>query len=142
MEPLMLPGSFRRYFPSSPNPISPIPILPNFSPHFALWRLSLISPPTHFALYHFSPLPPRPIIFSPTYHFALLPIHPLPIRRFAQCHLAPLSFRPCTTSPNANLPIYHLALLSCHHSVSVSLKLLTTAHDFLVLEPKQLPGTG
>ena len=111
--------------PSSPNPISPIPISPKFSSLFALCRL---------APYPFCLLPLCPIATSPNHLFThspfrLLPIHPLPI---VQCHLAPFSFRPFTTSPNAILPIYHLASLSFHHSVSFSPKLLTTAHDFLV----------
>ena len=124
----------QRCFPSSPNPISPIPITPNFSSHFTLCLLA----PTHFALYHLAPLPPRPILFSPTYHFALWPIPPLPIRLMPSC---PFLISPFATSPNAVLPIYHLAPLSFHHSVSVSLNLLTTAHDSLVLELKQLPDT-
>ena len=114
-----------RRLPSLPNPISLIPISPDFSSNFALCRLA----PTHFALYHFASVPTRPIIFLPTYHFALFPIRPM------------LS-RPFTISSNTILPIYYLASVSFHHSVSVSLKLLTTAHDFLVLEPRQLPGTG
>ena len=120
-------------------PVCPIPfrLLP-FRPTFLPISPSVVSPLTHFALYHFALLPPRPIIFSPYYHFALLPIHPLPIRpmpsrsliiwplhHFAQCHFAHLSSRP----------------LLFHHSVSASQKLLTIAHDFLVLEPKKLPGT-
>ena len=101
--------TFYGCLPSSPDPISPIPILPNFSSHFAIYRLD----PTHFA-----PLPPRLIIFSPTYHFALLPIHPLPIRqmpsrpftilphhRFAQCQFCPFIIS----------PLYHFITLFQFH---------------------------
>ena len=111
-------------------PFHPFPSRPTFLPISS----SVVSPPTHFALYHFAPLSPRPIIFLPTYHFALLPIHPLPIR--------PMLSRPFIISPLQYFTQCHFAHLSFHHSVSLSLKLLITAHDFLVLEPKQLPGTG
>ena len=94
-----------------------LPSLPNFSSHFALCRLA----PTHFALYilplcHLAQSSFCPLTIYPFCQFTLF--------RFAQCHLALLSFRPFTTSPNAILPFYHLAPLSFHHTVSVSLKLL------------------
>ena len=114
----------KRCLPSLPIPISP----------------SAVSPPTHFVLYHFAPLLPRPFIFLRTYHFALLPFHPLPIRpmlsrlfyHFAHSPLRPMPFCPFIISP-----LYHFITL-----FQFLLKLLTTAHDFLVLEPKQLPRTG
>ena len=84
---------------------------------------------SQFALYRFAPLPLRSTIFSPTYHFALLPIHPLPICPMPSC---PFIILPLHHFPHAILPIYRLNPLSFHHSVS--LNLLTTAHDFLVLE--------
>ena len=125
---------FNGVLPVRQIPFCPFPFRPTFLPISPF----TVSPPTHFALYHFAPLPPRPIIFSPTYHFPLLPIHALSIRPTPS---RPLLFHPFTTSPNAILPIYHLATFSFHHSISVSLKLLNTAHDFLVLELKQLPGS-
>ena len=84
-------------------PVCPFPFRPTFLPISPFTVL----PSTHFALYHFAPLPPRLIIFSPTYLFALLPINPLPIRpmpsppfiistfhHFTQYHFAHLSLRP------------------------------------------------
>ena len=85
-------------FPVCPIPFRPFPSRPTFLPISP----SAISPPTHFALYHFAPLPPRPIIFLSTYHFALLPIHPLlicpnaisPLYHFAPSLLRPMPFCP------------------------------------------------
>ena len=121
--------SLKGVFHVRPIQFRPFPFCPIFLPisPFA------VSPPTHFALYQFAPLPPRPNIFSLTYHFALLPIHPLPIRSMPS---RPFFIFPFTTSPNAILPICHLAPLSFHHSISFSLNLFATAHDSLVLEPK------
>ena len=94
-------------FPVCQIPFRPFPFRPTILPISPFTVL----PPTHFALYHFAPLPPLPIIFSPTHHFALMPIHPLlicpmpsrpfiisPLHQFAQCHFAHLSSRPIITS--------------------------------------------
>ena len=116
--------TFSGCLPSLPNPISP-----NFSSHFAL---------CHLAPYPFCPLPFCPFAVSPNHLFAHLPFHPL---RICPNAISPFIISPFTTLAYAILPIYHHAPLSFHHSVSVSLKLLTTSHNFLLLEPKHLPGT-
>ena len=85
-----------------------------------------------------------PVTILSHYHLAQSSVCPLTISSFCQftlcpvtqCHLAPLWIRPFTTLPNPILPIYHLTPISFHNSVS--LNRLTTAHDFLILEPK--PG--
>ena len=67
-----------------PNLIAPIPISPNFSSHFALYRL---------AAYPFCPLP-----FLPHCHLA-------------QSSFCPLTFAnsPFADLPNATSPLYHFA---------------------------------
>ena len=132
---LMLSTSLTGCLPSLPNPISPIPISPNFSSHFALCRI---------APYPFRPLPFCPFAISPNHIFAQLPFRPFANSPFADLPnaISPLYHFARSPLRQMLLCLYHLAPLSFHHSVSVSLKLLTTAHDFLVLEPKQLPGTG
>ena len=100
-------GIFTGVFPVCQFPFCPFPFrLFPFRPTFLPISSFTVSPSTHFALYHFAPLPPHRIIFSPTYHFALLPIHPLPIR--------PMPSHPFIISPLHHFAQYHFAHLSCH----------------------------
>ena len=80
-----------RRLPSLPNPISLIPISPDFSSNFALCRL---------APYPFRPLPFCLCANSPNHLFAHLP------------------FRPFSNSPNAISPLYHFVQYHFAHLLS------------------------
>ena len=95
-------------FPVCPIPFRPFPFRPTFLPSSPF----TVTPPTHFALYHFAHLPPPPIIFSPTYHFALLPIHPLQIR--------PMPSRPFIISPLHHFAQCSFVYLSSHPFIIIS----------------------